>query len=136
MFDVDLLEVHSELWISPGSLRYAGDISAGTRCGADLESGPPQIVDLVDNVVVLVSWKIWTGPSPVHTDLVRAQSSPVISGGPTSLPTSGLDPDRAILDPERSPTRDGSREPGEPAHVHRRSSHEQTATRHTHASVS
>ena len=52
VFDVDLLEVHSELWISPGSLQYAGEISAGTRCGADLESGPPQIVDLV---VVLVS---------------------------------------------------------------------------------
>ena len=50
--DVDLLEVHSELWISPGSLQYAGEISAGTRCGADLESGPLQIVDLV---VVLVS---------------------------------------------------------------------------------
>ena len=44
VFDVDLLEVHSELWISPGSLQYAGEISAGTsRCGADLESGPPQI---------------------------------------------------------------------------------------------
>ena len=39
------------MWISPGSLKCAGEISAGTRCGADLESGPPQIVDLV---VVLV----------------------------------------------------------------------------------
>ena len=37
----------------------------------------------------------------MHTDLVRVQSSPVILWGPFS----GLDPDRGILDPERSPTR-------------------------------
>ena len=77
VFDVDLLEVHSELWISPVSLQCAGDEGR-----SQLVPGVVLIWNLAHLRLWILWWSWYLGRSGrglfVHTDLVRVQSSRVI----------------------------------------------------------